>query len=745
MTLKYMQGFETCRDDSDARAQGLMKPPGTGTLQTGYTASTTGVVGTSLRLVGAGSTTAALPGVANTPDIGFINTGVTVNQAWLAGGFTLGFSGRFNSGTSASYGSTVANNSNGICFDGTKYWAIRAVGSTYNVCTSPDLQNWTATTAQPGTATGTGTTISYLGGGVVAVCPVAASALVYTTSNNGASWTSTTVATSATVSFSVSAGSTGNASYPHYVICCGTPTSGTPYPLMLVSVGTLGGTMTPVYSNSYSTATAGTSFAGSCKTIGSLIVCSGWIGTGNNGAFSVISMAPSASAGTTASWTTATSSGYPNSTLPVINDIIFCPASNVYLLATSTGISTMPNGAGTAGVPNQVAAGAYTLTSRYSTVGMQRVFLSGSTYVGIGLQGHIVTSPDGITWTESGGHLLPVGVSGCDWRSAIYDGSRYVLCSDATTGMIATTPDFLTNYQAQYVMDPAETAPSPNNAYYYPGLICTTAPVANATAFTAGTNMVCVAVNAASGGTRTVGLSYATASYETQQPAVSVSPLTHYYEIVGTSSSGTTNGFVLSLYIDGLLAATGTATRQITSQTDPTYYFVITLGRGSRFTAIDDVYFTLNDGNGLVGPIGVINIVAQRPETDIQAQWVKTGSAASNSASVNQSSLSSQSSNYVSSSNAGDKDIYGTADVLPSGYTPKAIMTEAFFTKTSTTAPTVSLGTLSGSTEVDGTGVNITGATATYVNQILERDPNGNAAWTAYGVNSAKFVLNHTA
>jgi hypothetical protein len=365
--------------------------------------------------------------------------------------------------------------------------------------------------------------------------------------------------------------------------------------------------------------------------------------------------------------------------------------------------------------------------------------------VAVGLQGHIITSPDGLAWTESGGHIIPVGTSGTDWRSAFYDGSQYVLCSDATTGVIATTPDMQTNFQSKYIMDPTETVPGTNYAYYYPGLLCTATAVTSATAFTTGTNMICVGVNAAASGARVVGISYSSNAYETATSSVPTSTLTHYYEIVGISSSGTTNGFTLYMYIDGVLVTTGTAVRQLTGPTDTVYNFVITLGRSSRFTQIDDLYFTLNDGQGLVGPIGVINIVAQRPETDIQAQWVKTGSASSNSGSVNQSALSSQSSNYVSSSNAGDKDIYGTTDVLPQGYTPKAIMTEAFFTKTSTTVPTVSLGTLSGSTEVDGTGVSITGATATYVNQIVERDPNGNAAWTAYGVNSAKFVLNHTA
>ena len=736
MTLKYMQGFETMRDDTDFRAQGWVASP---TKQYVVPApSLSGLVGTSLQVLGpAASSAGTVPGAAGATDPGYFNTGVTINQAWLAGGFTFGCRAKFNSTINAVYGSTIANNSSGICFDGSKYWAIKAVGATYNVATSTDLINWTVTSAQPATATGTGTTISYLGGGVVAVCPVnASSAIVYTSSNNGASWTSTTITSGSQNTFAVSAGGTGNSSYPHYVMCAGVPNAGTPYPILAVSVGTLGGTMTVVFTTAPSTATAGTSYAGPCKTIGSLIVCSGWQGTGNNGAYSTIAMAPSASAGTAASWTTATASGYPNSTLPIINDIIFCPASNVYLLATSAGISTMPNGAGTAGVPNQVATGGYTLISRYSTVGMQRVFLSGSTYVAVGLSGHIITSPDGITWTESGGHLLPVGVSGYDWRSAIYDGSRYVLCSDATTGMIATTPDLITNYAAVYVSEPTEAS-----AGYAGTLGVFGAPAFTSGTFTSGNNLS-LSVAAAASGARTITLYSLNNSKGTF--SVPTTNLYHYYEIVATPVSGTSNNFTVQVFVDGLLALTGTSGAQFGTAGDTTTIIGLQLGRNGAFTAWDDMYFTVNDGHGVSGQVGIINIVAQRPETDTQAQWTKTGSAASNSLSVNQPALSSLSSNYVASSNAGDKDIYGTTDALPFGYTPKAIQNEAYFTRTSTTTPIVNIGTLSGSTEVDGAGASIVNATPTYVSQILENDPNGSSAWTAASVNAAKFVLNHT-
>jgi hypothetical protein len=64
MTLKYMQGFETCRDDSDLRAQGWT---GVSPLRTGYIpAANTGLAGTALHTIGPGVASAAAPGVTTT-------------------------------------------------------------------------------------------------------------------------------------------------------------------------------------------------------------------------------------------------------------------------------------------------------------------------------------------------------------------------------------------------------------------------------------------------------------------------------------------------------------------------------------------------------------------------------------------------------------------------------------------------------------------------------------------------------
>ena len=98
-----MDGFETCRDDSDFRARGYIVGPTK--VQAGFVPSITTVAGTSLKKIGP---TPASPntqiGVAGAADLAYLNLGFTVNQAWLAGGFSLGVSARQNSGVANSYG-----------------------------------------------------------------------------------------------------------------------------------------------------------------------------------------------------------------------------------------------------------------------------------------------------------------------------------------------------------------------------------------------------------------------------------------------------------------------------------------------------------------------------------------------------------------------------------------------------------------------------------------------------------------
>jgi hypothetical protein len=739
MTLKYMQGFETMRDDSDLRSQGWIAAPSPRAVA--LAPSITGITGTSMRYMGASTSNTSGNGSASVPDLGHFNTGITVNQAWQAGGFTYGFFAKFNSGVNASYGAgqSITNtlfNSAAVCFDGTKYWAIQLLGGAYNVATSTDLISWTVTPTQP-TAMSANASLSYVGNNtiVVILSTSTSNALpIYYTNNNGSSWSNQIIANafpSAGSTVVGAAAATGNATYPHVVWGASGITNGG---IASIYVGTIGGTMTQI--SSFSGSGSGYfTMAFPIRNIGGyLCVLPGMNGTSKM----LTAQASNANLNTAGAWSTMTSSA----ATPVIVDVDYIPSSNLWVFATLSGIYTAPN-AGAAGtiVP---LTGTVTLTSRYTTAAMTNVRVIGSTVVAVGASGHIITSTDGITWTESGGHILPVGVSGSDWRNLLYNGSQYVLFSDQTNGVIATTPDLQTNYVVKYVAEPAENSAWVNgngHSAVYAG----TAPSPSTGQWAVTNNFFGIAVGSLSAGTRAVHVVSAPTGTEGTFNITNANTIFgHYYELVCIATA-TANTFTHQIYVDGSLVYTSGNTGYVmgSSTSDTTSLLILALDRFATFTAYDDIYFTLNDGLGLSGPLGVVNIVAQRPTTDSQAQWVKSGSAASNSLSVNQPAMSSQSVNYVNSTNGGDKDIYTTTDVLPAGYTPKAVQNEAYFTKTSTSAPVVSVGSISGASESDSSTVTISGTGATYVSQIQEKDPNGNVAWTAANVNALKFAINH--
>jgi hypothetical protein len=731
MTLKYMQGFETMRDDSDLRAQGWTSNPNRQTARNvAINGSVTGLAGYSLRPLGPYSSPSAAVsawGVTTANDFGYYNTGITVNQAWTAGGMTFGWGAKFNGGALAAYGTGQSGNTCQACFDGTKYWALQYNGSAYNVATSPDLINWTLTAAQPAVSMQGNATISYMGGSIVAVIintTQTAAQVVNYTNNNGASWSVQTL-TSNIGGSGASTGvgiATGNSTYPHAVIV-GTQFGGSG---VVVYVGTLGGTMTAATSVTSGT---GTIISARPRIIGSLLVFM------SSSTQIVSATAASSTLNTSAAWTSTAALS-----ISVASDIAYNPVSNLWVIVNSSGIYTFAN-SGAAGTP-VAPSGTPSLTQRYSTVGIQNVVWNGSQLVAFGLQGHIVTSPDGITWTETGGHILAQGVSGYDWRGVINDGSRYVLFSDGTNGIIATSPDGVTNYACVYAQEQAENAVAISANVLGTCLVgATTVPASNGifTPYTAD-GPVMFQVGPVSSSARPYALDSYQAGSAGVSGSIATSTLYHYYELKYTKSAATANTFTCSLYIDGTLIGTTTA-HALAASTDTTSNLVAVFQRNGVFTAIDDMYVTVDDGLNIVGPLGQINIVAQRPETDVQDNWVKNGSASTNSLSVNQSALSSLSTNYISSQIAGDKDIYTTTDGLPVGYTPRAVQTEAYVSKLSATPPVVNVGIISGGVESDSTSTSIT--SGQYLYDIAQVNPNGNVAWTTATVNAAQFTLNH--
>jgi len=728
MTLKFMQGFETVRDDTDLRSQGWIAAP-VKMFMTGVP-STTGLAGTAVKSVGAFQGAGTNEGSAGVPDPVLFNTNITINQAWTAGGFTYGINARFNSAIAASFASSPISGTYSaglqMCFDGTRYWALRNVAGSINVYFSTDLTNWTVSPSQPASML-VSSAIAFVANNIVVTTGGNGNAVsYYYSSNNGASWTTGTVASNGVGSpcYGI-AFATTNATFPLGIAVVGFGSSnpgGLPGGMVLYA-GTFG---TLVNVSGLSSPAGGSANLGATRILNGTIYN---LTTSNNGALIYQATANNASLNTTGAWTSGSVSGV------ALGDIAYSPVSNLFILATSAGISTIPNGAGTAGTAHPFT-GAVTATSRYSTVGMNNVYVVGSTVVAVGSSGHIITSADGgITWTESGGHILPVGVSGTNWIGAYFDGTQYILTSDTITGVIVTTPDLQTNYQAKYAMDSTEQATglqgqmgvSTSAAYVAPPFTVTDRMFVSANAVSSGNRVVNFAINSSIRGTTTL--------------AVNTGSLNHYYEI-HAKSTATANQFNFSFYVDGILAF-GPFTGALGSPTD---VMTLTFCRTGQFVSYDDIYFTLNDGvaGTLQGPAGIINIVVQRPSADVSTQWTKTGSAASNALSVNQTAQSSLSTNSVSSNTPADKDVYSTTDTLPAGYTPKAIQNEAYFARVSSSSPTVQIGTVSGASETDSTAVTISSPSPTYVSQIVEKDPNGNAAWATSSVNAAKFAITHT-
>lgn len=749
MTLRVMEGFETSRADTDVRTMGYMYSA------SGYNAalvpSVTGLTGIALSGIAAAianTTTAQFNGANSAFGIW---TGITVNSAWAAGGFSYGFSATANcSAITGQYynyvmGSGSTNNSAQICFDGTLYWAIGYNGSAYNLFTSSNLKSWTPVTSLP-TALDGNATVAYMGGGVIGLFRIVASGTAisaYYTSNQGTSWSTAALGTSsATGSVYGSGIASGNSSFPH-VVAVGANNASTSTNTGGVYVGTLSGTMTQVTTNTAA------SFTPTMRpyTVGGLVL----LGGSNAGGFLYTATASNASLNTTGAWSTATLAG-----VGLLMSVAYDPTSNLWVLGTSTGIWTFAN-TGAAGTP-VAPTGAITATQRYSTAGITSVFWTGTQLVAHGLLGHVITSPDGATWTEAGAKILPVGTTGYNYSSVINDGTQYVICTDTTTGLVNTSPDGINNWVTQYASHKTPTvvnSTSPNLCgLWFTGVTTQpanpvgtvlAAPSAGETMFGFNIAPVTAAGALTAFGTRISTSPFSATLVFTNNFAGTVATpaqATHYYEIVFTSTA-TTNAFNVTMYIDGTLVYTQNAT-QIIAAADTTSVIILTpLPANQQVAQVDDIQLNFIDGQGVSGPLGAVNIGVQRPTTDVSAVWTRIGSAASNALTVNQSAISSAVANYVSSATAGDKDVYSTTNTIPAGYTVKAIKQEAYFSKISSSNPTVNLGVNSGGTESDTPNVIISSTSPTYVNQIWDKNPNGNVAWTNTTVNAAQFVLNH--
>lgn len=734
MSLKFMQGYETCRDDSDIRAQGYLKSPTVDYLAFPGALTSVGAVG--MRQFYSTSAGANVVGVAAAADPGYYNTGITVNQAWTAGGFTFSNAATFFNGTAGSViGSYIGTSQymNQLAFDGTLYWAIQT-NPTPQVVTSTDLVHWTATAAQPtGLSATAGNTVSYMGGGVVAVVPGGAATIAVSyTSNGGVSWSSQSFGASGGGVIHGAGVATGNATYPH----CIAINSNASASANGIYIGTLGGTMTQaVVPATY----ASTGLMSRPKIINGYIVCT----LGNNGVYSA--QASNASLNTAGAWTKWTYTGQN------LTDVTyFQPANAWFVSGHQAGVTSLPNTGGV-GTPTPPTTASGTSVYPNPVYGM----IASSTNLTLlplnNTSGNVslLTSTSGGSgsWVNTSRILPYIAASTNGFKEAYYDGTKYIVISwtsaVAYSQVICTTSDGLNDWQTKYMTD---NTPATTGGFSGLGVCASTTAPTSGSAWTQVGGVAFLNCSTPSAGSSTVSLYTTPGTSANLTAAQSSSSLTHTYEVKATATPGTTNSFSISFYIDGTLQGTTVSPVAFGSGTsDTTSLLILNWPRSGNWQQFDDSIFTLDDGTGLVGPTGTMNIVARRPATDVQAQWTKSGSAASNSLSVNQNALSSSSANNVNTYTDGAKDIYSSSDSLPSNYKVKAVQVEGYFAKGGTTSPTVNIGIQSNASEKDSSNLVVSSASPTYLNVIAETDPNGNVAWTPSTASAAKFVLNKVA
>lgn len=740
MALRFIEGFETTRDDNDFRTRGWLAAPTKRYASLAPAKTTIGVTGLR-RFINNGSDAATTVGATGAADIGYLNTGITVNQAWAAGGFSWGASATHYSGSSVQVGAAGTGGPSGqalgcIDFDGTTYWACT---SATRIAKSTDLLNWTNTAATP-TGLTLSSTVSNMGGGIIMVVPQTATpttlAVSYTT-NGGTSWSTQTIATGISTTTGAQYGigfATGNPTYPHGILIGISDNSAANG----LYVGTLGGSFVQV-------------IGGTAYTMGFFVprpvVINGYIyasDASNNATTAGFYSAPvSGAINTAGAWTKWSVGNIPNP-----SQFAYFQAANVFLISSVTnGLFTLPNtgGAGTP-VPPTAATSA---SNPYAAAGVYGIAATGSTAVifpdvfnSVTANNTIFTSTDASTWT-SAFKIWPDlgGTNRNGWCTVFYDGTQHVVVgavgSAAHSQIICTTDDGVNNWRIRYASDTTSNGTTGG----FSGLgVCTAgaAPTSGGT-WTAGTNAAWLNTAAPSAGAATVSF-YTTTNSNTAANTKSVttsSTLTHYYNIQAVATA-TANTFNISWYVDGVLSSTSNGVLLGTSTSDTTSLLILSFPRCGNWQQFDDVYLTLDNGVGMTGP-QTIYITARRPTTDVQDQWVPTGQA-TNSLATNQQAPSSRTDRYVSTYTDGAKDIYSSGDAVNNTYKAKAIQIEGYFKQLSTVSPTAKLSLISGGQAVDTATVSVT-TTEALVSTIVESDPNGNKAWTPSSVTATQLSV----
>jgi hypothetical protein len=760
MTALFIEGFETTIDRVDLAARNvhLSTIPSDNGQNSLTVPSRTGQAGRGLMLCGPYITTsvAYLPFCGNV-DFGLIPTNQLVNNLWKSGGFSVGFNATFNKATQVQ---VAANSNEQIVYDGAQYyWAILEVGTTFEVGYSPDLINWTTTPAQP-TSIFAGSTIAVIGSGSSATIvvsqnwPGGASPIYYST-NMGVTWTAGGTPANSIKGFA----STGNSATPYLAVMTNNP----------FAVATLASiSAVPTAVSGLSLGTGGSYNAGMVKVVAGYACAAGWE---NSATFSTLGAYSTAwyMCATSANMTTSSNwSATPTITSKQMNDITFF--NNTWITVGYGGVYTAPNPGTTSNILPPTAA--WTNVVNIGTDLIFSVAASSTMCVAVGQDSAIAgvpaiyTSPDGVNWTKTNRFSFAgtaASNSNC-FMNVIWTGTQFVLTGGLNSNVIATSPDGIA-WTATYYPDYTEVASGStcgSSLGIYSGTLTAGSyagggqtgvggfsPWSTSSSYMVGVGFYAGALASSArtvqaalypGGTTTCTPSAVTGASQSVSTASSNS---HFYEIIATAVSGTTNGFTYQFAIDGAIIGGSSTVYYLALSTDTGQaQLFVNLPRTGNWTVIDDIYLTnfTNDGSGNVGQLGIISVMPWVTEGDVSDQWTRSGSQSSDAACV--AGPYSNSEAYVYASAVGAKDTYQMSPSIPAGYQVKAMQAEAYFSKNGSTGATATVGLISSSVELDSSAANATTATAAFASVLASVDPNTNTAWTNAGAAAAELTIN---
>lgn len=746
MSIAYAQGFENAVTPSDLVSMGLIA--NTGNAANNRTGQTVNAISTGRANTGRsyvypnGLSIAAYPGAASSGDPGYIQMPKTINQLWTAGGFVMGWGGKFNRWSGQAVTTAGAQE-----IIGPGQYTARAVGTALfssrvkpiTATNNVFMQKWNPVTYTwdniPGLAAGGAGTAAFarvypLGSGEVGLLNFSAtgsySAGIVQYSINNTTFSSWTVASGANLSM---AGKSSGRATDYYIFGNATATT---TPTIYVSA-TIGGAVTSVtLPAAASNSILNTLIIPGGPATGVCVLASGgtgyWYAPGSTNALNV-----------STSWQVSTAPA-------AIYDMFWSAADSYYIVQTAGGTYSLPSMGGTFTALQTTQVVTQVVAFNGLRFGINT---NGSGSAGNG-QAILVSNDNGKSWSVAW-NALSATSNGFMFSNLMTDGT-YLYATLTGNGMVRSADGFTW----EFVWGAENTENTTSNMFSPVGLLCSVAP--NPTTFQiAPTNLFGITWSASSNGSvirsgqiKGPLINSATiVSFNTTCP-VSDQGAWHFYELEFTPTA-TGNTFTARFWIDGTLVYDFGTTGYLLAPnaTDTTTYPFFNIGRSGSMTGFDDFLLIVKDGVGTSGPIGGASILPRRLNGDVGTPgWTRNpANLGTNAAAINAGGISTSNAlngagavvpRRVSTDTDGARDEYSSTDAVAAQGRVLGVMTEAFYTKVSGTQATINQGVRSGGTDALTTQT-ITTTGATYKQTINETAPGG-GAWSTSGADGCDFV-----